>query len=499
MNKSKNILIIAFASFFIGGCQQSIKDTAPVDTHEHESITSTIFTPELELFTEFAAFTLHHSSDILVHITNLADYKPMLEGELSLSITGANTRYNKTLGSPSSPGIYRFTFAPDIAENINLKISFRGEEFNINSQQIFKNDGEAEAYFESLASHGYGSEDITFTKEQSWGTDFQTMELTANPFNYIIMASGKLEALPTAKSSLIAPTEGLIEFNGNLIPGQKVKKGEILFIVESGDLTSTNLKTRYATAKAVYNKANIDYKRAEELVKDNIISDKDFQEVKLNYETAQLEFEAISKNFSNGKRIIKASKSGIISSIEITRGEFVTEGQKIAQIIQTNKLILKADISQKNIQEAKNIFAANFKIGGAEKLYSTQELNGKILSYSSLPSADNAYIPIYFEIDNPGDLTANLFAEVFLQTNATENKVTIPLSALIESESHFHVYVQENGETYISKDVFIGGNDGEFAIVLSGLEAGDRIVTKGAYRIKLASLSGELPSHGHVH
>ncbi len=499
MNKSKNILIIVFVSFFIGGCQQSIKDAAPVNTHKQESITFTIFTPDLELFIEFAAFTLHHSSDILVHVTKLANYKPMLNGELSLAITGANTRFNKTMEAPSSPGIYRFTFAPDTAEDVNLMISFRGEEFNINSQQIFKNDDEAKAYFESQVSHEHDAEDIIFTKEQSWGTDFQTMELTINPFNAIITTSGKLEALPTAKSSLIAPTEGLIDFNGNLIPGQKVKKGEILFIVESGDLTSNNLKTKYAAAKAVYHKATIDFKRAEELVKKNIISDKDFQEVKLKYETAQLEFEVISKNFSNGKRIIKASKSGILSSIEVTRGEFVTEGQKIAQVIQIEKLILKVDLPQQNIHEARNIIAANFKIGGIEKLYSTQALNGRILSYSSLPSADNAYISIYFEIDNPGDLTANLFTEVFLKTNAIENKVCVPLSALIESEGHFHVFSQENGETYISKDVHIGGNDGEFAIVLSGLEAGDRIVIKGAYRIKLTSLSGELPSHGHVH
>jgi membrane fusion protein, heavy metal efflux system len=45
----------------------------------------------------------------------------------------------------------------------------------------------------------------------------------------------------------------------------------------------------------------------------------------------------------------------------------------------------------------------------------------------------------------------------------------------------------------------LGGNDGKIVQVISGLKEGERVVTKGAYAIKLASASGAIPEHGHSH
>jgi membrane fusion protein, heavy metal efflux system len=45
----------------------------------------------------------------------------------------------------------------------------------------------------------------------------------------------------------------------------------------------------------------------------------------------------------------------------------------------------------------------------------------------------------------------------------------------------------------------LGGNNGEFVEVLSGISEGERVVTKGSYQIKLSTMSGALPAHGHEH
>ncbi len=77
--------------------------------------------------------------------------------------------------------------------------------------------------------------------------------------------------------------------------------------------------------------------------------------------------------------------------------------------------------------------------------------------------------------------------------------MAVPDSALVEEGGRFIVFVQLGGETFDKRDVTLGLRDGNWVQVLAGLKEGERIVTKGAYAIRLASVSGVIPAHGHAH
>ena len=49
------------------------------------------------------------------------------------------------------------------------------------------------------------------------------------------------------------------------------------------------------------------------------------------------------------------------------------------------------------------------------------------------------------------------------------------------------------------RELELGINDGIDIEVISGIKENERVVSKGAYQIKLATMSGEMPSHGHAH
>lgn len=482
-------------------CQQKQVEVVAT-SHTHATKSHTYFSENLELFAEIDAFTKGHGSKFIIHLTDLKNYKPVKSGKVLINIKGAQTNFNTSIDAPASPGIYHARFVAKTIEKVSLTISYQGESFNesfkLGTFDVYADDHAAEEAF-AKDEEAHSDEEIIFTKEQAWEIEFGTTKLQPQKFNAIIPTSGQLEALPGNISSLIATSDGILNFSKNIMPGQKVKKGEILFTIDAGQLTTNNVNSKFNTEKAAFEKAKFDLERAEKLVKENIISDKDFRQIKLDFEKVKLRFESTSKNFKNGRQVIKATRSGIVSELTIQAGDFVNEGQQLGIIINTNKLLLKANLPQSSYGEASKIISANFKTSLSDKLYTTEELNAKVLSYAVTPSKANDYFPIYFQIDNPGELTAGLFTEVFLASQEAENKICIPLSALIESEGHFHVYVQEDGEGYISHDVKIGANNGIKTVVLEGLHAGDRVVTKGAYRIKLASLAGELPSHGHVH
>jgi multidrug efflux pump subunit AcrA (membrane-fusion protein) len=60
-------------------------------------------------------------------------------------------------------------------------------------------------------------------------------------------------------------------------------------------------------------------------------------------------------------------------------------------------------------------------------------------------------------------------------------------------------FVQVSGETFEKRELKVGIRDSGFVQVLEGIKAGERVVTKGAYAIRLSSISGVIPAHGHAH
>ena len=61
------------------------------------------------------------------------------------------------------------------------------------------------------------------------------------------------------------------------------------------------------------------------------------------------------------------------------------------------------------------------------------------------------------------------------------------------------VFVQREGETFERRAVTLGPRSGDLVQITEGVKPGDRVVTKGAYLVRLASLSTSVPAHGHVH
>ena len=86
-----------------------------------------------------------------------------------------------------------------------------------------------------------------------------------------------------------------------------------------------------------------------------------------------------------------------------------------------------------------------------------------------------------------------------VETARAEETLAIPESALIEEGGLFVAFVQVSGETFQRRELKLGIRDGKLVQVLEGLEPGERVVTKGAYAIRLAAASNAIPEHGHTH
>ena len=147
----------------------------------------------------------------------------------------------------------------------------------------------------------------------------------------------------------------------------------------------------------------------------------------------------------------------------------------------------------------RTIGSANFKTPYDNKVYELKELNGRLLSFGKSAGENSFYVPVTFEFDNKGDIIPGSFVEVYLLSSPMENVLSLPRTALTEEQGLFFAYLQLDEEGYKKQEVTLGADNGKSVQVLSGIKAGDRVVTQGAYQVKLASASNAIPAHSHEH
>ena len=210
-------------------------------------------------------------------------------------------------------------------------------------------------------------------------------------------------------------------------------------------------------------------------------------------------YDAVSSNRTAKGIGVTAPIRGHVKNIEVREGEYVTTGQPLAAISQNTRLVLRAEVSEKYYNALSHIRTANFKTPYDNKVYSLSELNGKLISHGRTSGEDTFYVPVSFEFDNKGDIIPGSLVEIYLISKPMENALAIPVSALTNELGTFYVYVQVDEEGYRKQEVTLGANNGKEVQVLKGLRFGDRVVTQGAYQVKMASASGAIPGHSHSH
>lgn len=506
MNNTLNTMnkfIIALATMVVmfSACTREQVEHGHGHEHGPEPLAYTLYSDKSEIFVEFKPLVVGNTSKFAAHFTLLGEtFLPLTEGSVTVSLIVGDNGIRQTADTPIVPGIYRLSLTPKVAGKGKLVFDINTKSFTdqivIDGIEVYPDEKTAE---ENQTEDGGGG-DITYLKEQAWKVEFANQEVQPQPFSDVIKTSGQILPAPGDETVISANASGVVLFSGSkTIIGSEVSAGTQLFTITGGNLAEGNIEAKYKEAKANYDKAKVDFERAKELVKDKIIPEKEYQEAKLKFESAEIAFNAIAKNYSEGGQIITSPSNGYLKNILVNAGEYVEAGAPLAVISKNKKLILQANVSQKYFSQLPSIASANFKAANSEEVFSTKDLNGKVISYGKSANATSPFIPVTFEIDNAGSIIPGSIVEVYLETKSIPDALVVPITALIEEQGKFFVYVQAGGESFEKREVELGASNGKNVRILSGLNTGERVVSKGAYQIKLSTASGTLPAHGHEH
>ena len=499
----KRIFAIMLVSLAMWGCRCGHNHHHEANGHGHDEILQlNAYSADFELFAEATPFVVGETSDILAHFSWVRNFKPLAEGSVTASLTIGTEVMHQTLNQPVRPGIYQFSLQPAVAGVgrlvFDIKTSAGRSQIVLPYIMVYSNEHAAhEAAAKAAITK---SNAVVFTKEQSWKVDFATEEVKKEPFGQVIRTTAQIQPSQGDERMISAKASGAVVFHANITEGKAVTAGQTLFTIDGSGTADNNLAVRFAEVESEYNRAKAEYERKTALAKENIVSQSDLLKAKTEFTYAEAAYNNLRSNFSAGKQNVRSPMGGFITRILIQNGQFVEAGQPVVVVSRNRDLFLKAELQPRFFDLLGNITSANIRLLNSNRIYTLEELGGRVLSFGKTADINNPLVPVTFQVNNRAGLLAGSFVEMFIKTQTGTQALTIPNEAIVEEMGNYFVYVQLTPEFFEKRPIKKGVTDGIRTEITEGITAGERVVSKGAILVKLAQASGALDAHaGHVH
>ena len=354
-----------------------------------------------------------------------------------------------------------------------------------------EDDNHAEA-----EGHDHGIDEIVFTPEQAKRAGLEVIEVIPSRFAEVLEVSGRLLPAQGTEATVTATMSGIVRLSSiQLTDGTSVTAGTPLLHLDAAPIADGNPA---AAAHAELTAARTALERAERLAAEQIISQRELEDARRRYETA----EASARSLGNAQRVrtIVAPLGGYLKNILVKSGDYVTEGQPLLTVTQNRRLQLRADVPERHYGSLAQIRSANFRMSyeGPDHIHQLDSLQGRLLAKGQSVEAGEYFIPVTFEFNNEGNLVPGSLAQVYLLGADRQQVISVPLASVSEGQGLHFVYLQLSDHTYRRQEVRLGASDGQRVEICAGLQPGDRVVSRGTMQVKLAANASVAPE-GHKH
>lgn len=377
---------------------------------------------------------------------------------------------------------------------------------------------------------------VKFLMEQQWLIRMKLAIVEEQTVARQITATGRV--IPSANSQAIVapPVSGIL--SGRNLPrvGQRVAQGQIIAAIQqtatsaeqaqvraaaaSLDLENARLEADRRTALGEVEAARIrldlatnEARRAQRLYERKAFSERQLQAAEAELKAAKAGYDAAVKRLealtsspavasarrdvgsANASYTVRAPLSGYVTKVNKSIGEQVQPGEAIVEISNLDTVWVEAPIFERDISR----LGANVSATFTTPAYPDQEFKGVVLDIGAVIEEQTRATKVIFQLPNGGRaLRLGMQANVRLDAGEQVTAMIIPKEAVLEHEGKKIVYVLLAGEEFERREVTIGDEIGNRVAVLSGLNKGERVVTQGAYQLKLQELKpAEAGAHTH--
>lgn len=328
-----------------------------------------------------------------------------------------------------------------------------------------------------------------------------------------VASTGLVEKLTTLPGKLVVNTDqqahispnfsGYIE-QVNVALGQSVQKGQTLAVLILPELIDQQANLRMAQANL--DLARKDYQREQQLWSQGISAKQDYQRAENAYRQAQITVQSSQARLNalgasgnnNGRFLIKAPISGVISKKDIVVGENVQLADQLFVIENLKDLWLEFNLPNTSNIQLQVGQILNFKTNGSDQNY-----QAKVQTLNPQADLQTGRLQVRAKVTTQADvLRPNVLVNVFVTDAQAKTALRVQKKALQQVEGKPVVFViesEEKGLVHLKAqpiEVGVSSQDGQWLEVISGLTEGQKYIADGSFLLK-SELEKDEAGHGH--
>jgi len=271
--------------------------------------------------------------------------------------------------------------------------------------------------------------------------------------------------------------------------GDRVQKGQLLAELDTraARLQMEQAEAAVAVAQANYNDAEKNMERMERLIKENAVSEQQYEKIKLTFESAEalLNQAKAAQNLSMYNldvSIMEAPFSGVVASKNTEVGDVInpmmgglSSNSGVVTLMDFSKVKIEVDVSHQDVVRIKKGQSASMAVS----VFPGRVFPGRVsvVNLTADPTTKKFHVEV--AADNPDlILRPNTFGEIFIEVSSHEDALVVPQNAILENK---YVFVVNEDNTVRRQNVSLGLENTDMVEILSGVQSGDKVVVEGSY------------------
>jgi membrane fusion protein, heavy metal efflux system len=478
---------------------------------EPEGFAVTKWGARTELFMEYPALIAGQTGRFAVHLTRLDNFKPVRSGKVEVQLASAGGVQRVSADGPSRPGIFGVDVKPDKAGDYIMTIELRSAEANdshtVGTVTVF---GDVAAAMKHPVEEPK-EETIPFLKEQQWALDFATEPVGQQTARSSVEVPGEVQARAGSQGDVIAPLDGRLVEAVTIPIGHTISKGQIVARIApptSAPADLPSLQLAKVEADNALRFATRDRERVQRLVDAGAVPGRRMEEARHNATTAAARLKTAEERIAQYETTreagadpasrwfaVKAPLSGTVIESRAVAGGNVRAGDVLFRVMDIDRVYVTANVPEGEMPRLRQMSGA--EVQAADEV---PRPIGNLVSIGRIVDPQSRTVPVIYEVENRDKrLAIGQSVRVRLFTAASETAPAVREAAVVDDAGRPVVFVQLSGEAFARRPVKLGNRQKEYVQILEGVRPGERVVTKGAYLIRLAAMSSSIPAHGHVH